>query len=165
MLSEILSIAALTALATAQAPPNLTAALSSTPDLSSLAAAIALAPQELVSQLGSAQNITILAPSNAAFEKLNASGGAAALSDTNALAAVLSYHVLNGTYPASAVTEEAAFIPTLLEAPTYANVTGGQRVEVVKQGDNVVFYSGLLQNSTVTTADTNFTGGVIHIIE
>ena len=165
MYSRILPVAALAALATAQNAPNLTAALASTPDLSALASAIGLAPPELVSALGQATNVTILAPSNAAFSKLNASGMAGALADPNALAAVLSYHVLNGTYRSSAVTNASTFIPTHLTSPQYANVTGGQRVEVIKQGDKVVFYSGLLMNSTVTTADVNFTGGVIHINE
>lgn len=97
--------------------------------------------------------------------------------------AVLSYHILNGTYPASAVMEMPAFIPTMLNNSAYANVTGGQVVEAVKQGDKVVFYSGLLSNATVTTAvsltrvwrighathhrgqDQNFTGGVVHVID
>ncbi|KAL9603537.1 MAG: hypothetical protein Q9179_002154 [Wetmoreana sp. 5 TL-2023] len=90
---------------------------------------------------------------------------ALASNDTSAIQALLSYHILNGTYSASAVTETPAFIPTLLNNSAYANVTGGQVVEVVKQGDNVLFYSGLLANASVTTADQNFTGGVVHIID
>jgi len=84
--------------------------------------------------------------------------------DTAAIQALLMYHVLNGTYPASAVKATPAFLPTLLNSSMYANVTGGQVVEAVTQGTSVEFYSGLLQNSTVTTANLNFTGGVIHII-
>lgn len=45
----------------------------------------------------------------------------------------------------------------------YANVTGGQRVEALG-GSSVTFLSGLLQNASVVNS-TNFTGGVIHIID
>jgi hypothetical protein len=60
--------------------------------------------------------------------------------------------VLNGTFPSSAITNTSAFVPTALTNPLFTNVTGGQVVEGVTSGDNVVFYSGLLTNSTVTTA-------------
>ena len=43
-----------------------------------------------------------------------------------------------------------AFIPTLLDSPAYTNVTGGQRVENIKQsGDVVVMVSGRGTRSTV----------------
>ena len=48
--------------------------------------------------------------------------------------------------------EKPMFLPTMLNDIMYTNVTGGQVVECVKQGDSVVFYSGLLTNSTVTMA-------------
>lgn len=48
--------------------------------------------------------------------------------------------------------ETPVFLPTMLNDSMYTNVTGGQVVEAVKQGDSVVFYSGLLSNATVTTA-------------
>jgi len=67
-------------------------------------------------------------------------------------------------YPASAFTSKAQFIPSSLTDPTYSNVTG-QRVEALTVGKNVEFYSGLLQNSTVTQANINFTGGIIHVID
>ncbi|KAL9130543.1 MAG: hypothetical protein Q9217_001311 [Psora testacea] len=162
---KFLSVAALAAGAAAQTM-NLTASLMATPDLSNLTQYVSLFPQ-LLSTLASANNITILAPSNEAFAKfLNSPAGSAITNnDTATIQALLQYHVLNGTYPASAITEKPAFVPTLLSDTSYANVTGGQVVEAIKQGDSVVFYSGLLANSTVTTADTNFTGGVIHIID
>ena len=159
------SFAALVAGAYAQSM-NLTAALTSTPDLSNLTQYVSLFP-ELLSTLGSATNITILAPSNEAFAKFLSGPSASTITnnDTTAIQAILQYHVLNGTYPASAITDTPAFVPSLLNDPTYANVTGGQVVQAVRQSDSVVFYSGLLANSTVTTADTNFSGGVIHIID
>ncbi|MCJ1341642.1 hypothetical protein MMC09_006938 [Bachmanniomyces sp. S44760] len=162
----LLSLAALAATATAQTM-NLTAALTSNPQLSNLTTYVSLFP-DLLTQLGSASNITILAPSNDAFAKfLNSStgGGDIKSNDTSAIQAILTYHVLNGTYPASSIKSMPAFVPTMLTMPAYANVTGGQRVEALLDGMNVTFFSGLLQNSTVTTADLNFTGGVIHIID
>ncbi|KAI4101996.1 MAG: hypothetical protein L6R37_004661 [Teloschistes peruensis] len=140
--------------------------LGATSSLSTLAATVKSVPG-LAESLGSASNVTILAPSNEAFQMFLSTPAAAALAanDTAAIQAVLSYHILNGTYPASAVMEMPAFIPTMLNNSAYANVTGGQVVEAVKQGDKVVFYSGLLSNATVTTADQNFTGGVVHVID
>ena len=150
---KLLSFAALAAVVSAQQTPNLTAALTSTPDLSNLTSFVQLFPS-LAAQLGQAKNITILAPSNAAFSKfMNSSEGAAiAANDTDAIQALLTYHVLNGTYPASMVTSNGSFIPTMLNKMKYTNVTGGQRVEAIKVGQNVGFFSGLLQNSTVTKA-------------
>ncbi|KAL8916614.1 MAG: hypothetical protein Q9172_006229 [Xanthocarpia lactea] len=174
MYQKLFSIAALAATVLAQnatnssstGTPSLTALLGSTDSLSTLATAIEGVPG-LGDMLSSASNVTILAPSNEAFEKFMRTPRAAALTsgDTEAIQALLSYHVLNGTYPASAVTETPLFLPTMLNNSDYSNVTGGQVVEALMQGENVLFYSGLLNNATVTTADQNFTGGVVHIID
>lgn len=66
--------------------------------------------------------------------------------------AILTYHVLNGTFYASDVTEKPAFIPTLLTNSSYTNVTGGQVVEAVVKDDKVNFISALKQSSEVTEA-------------
>jgi hypothetical protein len=76
--------------------------------------------------------------------------GASSMLDS--VAALLTYHVLNGTYPGSAFTNMSAFVPTLLSNETYTNVTGGQVVGGKTNGSDVVIYSGLLQASKVTTA-------------
>jgi uncharacterized surface protein with fasciclin (FAS1) repeats len=107
----------------------------------------------LLATLGNATNITVLAPNNQAFATfLNSSAGAAAAGNPSAVEALLTYHVLNGTYPASAFTNTSQFIPTFLRNSTYANVTGGQSVEAVLSGNKVEIFSGLLQKSTVITA-------------
>jgi uncharacterized surface protein with fasciclin (FAS1) repeats len=107
----------------------------------------------LVSALAGASNITVLAPSNEALAKfLNTTAGTSAASMPGAVAALLSYHILNGTYPASSFTNTSMFIPTMLMNTSYANVTGGQRVEAMATNNSVVFTSGLLSTSTVTTA-------------
>jgi len=159
-----LSILALAGNAFAQQTPTLAQALNSTSELSALAGVLGLVPN-IVTALSSASNITILAPSNNAFGKVPNATLSTLMSNTGMLSALLQYHVLSGVFPASAITNMSAFVPTLLTNATYANVTGGQRVKAIKSGSTVNIFSGLLDNSTVTTADVNFTGGVIHIID
>jgi uncharacterized surface protein with fasciclin (FAS1) repeats len=130
---------------------SLNSTLSSNSDLSNLTSILSANPA-LLQALGSAQNITILAPSNEAFAQLMNSSGAEALTDADLVSALLQYHILNGSYSADQITNSSVFVPTLLTNETYSNVTGGQVVQAVKIGNETVFYSGLLQNSTVTTA-------------
>ena len=144
-----LSIAALTGLAAAQNTPSLAAALNSSSDLSTLSS---LVPPSVLQTLNAASNITILAPSNSAFQKVSQAQLSALSSNPGLLTALLEYHVLNGTYLASAIPQNGTFVPTLLTNKTYTNVTGGQVVEAVAQDNQVVFFSGNLSNSTVTTA-------------
>jgi uncharacterized surface protein with fasciclin (FAS1) repeats len=164
--ASILAFASAVLAQTNGSAPSLTQALNSSSSLSSLAGVLSLPGLgELVQGLGSAQNITILAPSNEAFTAIGNETVQALASNTGLLTALLQYHVLNGTYLSSAITNQSAFVPTLLTNELFTNVTGGQVVEAVKDGDNVTFFSGLLSNSTVSTADVNFTGGVIHVID
>lgn len=149
MYCKIFSVAALAATASAQMM-NLTAALMGSPDLSNLTTLVS-ANQQLLGSLSMANNITILAPSNEAFAKI-VNSAAISMNDTVAIQALLTYHVLNGTYSAAQITNMPAFVPTRLTDMMYSNVTGGQVVEAIKVMDNVTFYSGLLANSTVTQA-------------
>jgi uncharacterized surface protein with fasciclin (FAS1) repeats len=152
MLSQLLSLAAFASLAAAQTV-NLTVAIGSNPNLSSLAQYLGPYPQ-IVTKLTSLTNITLLAPNNDAFKKLLASPAAAHfnISDTALIDALFSYHVLDGTYHSADITSKPTFIPTALKDPTYTNLTSGQRVEAVAAGEEVVFYSGVLTKSTVTQA-------------
>lgn len=104
---------------------------------------------EILDMLSDLSNITVLAPENEALEGLLEDWDH---SDVGLLTAILSYHVLNGTYFSDNVTDTPAFIPTLLSNETYTNVTDGQVVEVVSSGENVTFYSALRQESNVTEA-------------
>lgn len=112
----------------------------------------------LLDQLADLDNITVLAPSNDALSAfLNGTNITEALAqDANIVAAILSYHVLNGTYYASNFTDTPVFIPTLLNNATYENITGGQVVEGMAVDDSVSFYSGLRHQSNVTTAVSVF---------
>ncbi|KAI2478230.1 beta-ig-h3 fasciclin [Pyrenophora tritici-repentis] len=147
-----LSALAFAGLAVAQnnaAPDLVTALTGAASELSTLAG---LVPASILTTLSSLQNITLLAPSNAAFAKVNNATLGALTANPGLLSALLTYHVLNGTFASTAITEDSVFVPTLLTNTSYANVTGGQRVEVEEEDDKVVFYSGLGMNSTVTTA-------------
>ena len=152
MQSKLLSFVALAATASAQMM-NLNQTLSGNPDLSNLTTYLQLLPG-VMSMLSSAQNITVLAPSNAAFAAyMNSSAGMAIkANDSMAIQSLLTYHVLNGTYPAASIKNMPAFVPTMLNNPMYTNVTGGQVVEAVSMGGSVSIFSGLLMNSTVTKA-------------
>lgn len=133
--------------------------------LSSLIGILGTEP-DLVSVLGGLSDVTILAPSNDALEAfLNDTSVAAAVAENpDIISAVLTYHVLNGTYLSSQITEDPVFVETYLSNSTYENVTGGQVVEAGRNGEVVSFYSALKFESNVTKADLNFTGGVVHII-
>ncbi|KAL0932555.1 fasciclin domain-containing protein [Colletotrichum truncatum] len=160
---NLLPLALATTTALAQ---NLTEALASqNSSLSQLTALLGSQPA-LVQALSQARDLTILAPSNEALEEfLKSPGAASAATDPSLVAAILQYHVLNGTYYASNFTQEPQFIPTLLQNQTYANVTGGQRLQAQTVGGNVTFFSALRENSTVVTGNVNFTAGTIHIID
>ncbi|KAH4202714.1 hypothetical protein HBH61_056670 [Parastagonospora nodorum] len=164
MFVKQLSLLAFASQAFAQNTPSLVQALNSSTDLTTLSTVLGLVP-ELVTALGSAQNITILAPSNAAFAKVDNATLSALQSNTGLLSALLQYHVLNATVPSSAITNTSAFVPTLLTNSAFTNVTGGQVVSAKTANGGVSIFSGLAMNSSVTTADVAFTGGVIHIID
>jgi uncharacterized surface protein with fasciclin (FAS1) repeats len=122
---------------------------------------------DLVQQLSSAQDITLLAPNNAAFAKLiNTSAGAALTGgDTSMIQALLSYHVLNGTFYASNITTNASFVPTALTSMSNATLLNPASVKAIRMNNQVKFISGLLTQSTVTSPNHNFTGCTIHVID
>lgn len=127
---------------------TLASALHSTPDLSVLRDLSIHFP--LIGQyLTSLSNVTILAPSNEAFA---AFGNVTALAQSNLpmVQRLLSYHVLNGTHDFASFGTNATFIPTCLVDSASANVTGGQRVSVMKLNGNLAIFSAPGNNSLVT---------------
>lgn len=114
-------------------------------------------------------SVQILAPNNDAFNKIPYSSLNQAFknNDQDVITNVLEYHILQGTRKAvDLVPGSPTFIPTLLTSPEWNNVTGGQRVENVKQaGDVVVFVSGQGSRSTLVQGDLEFTGGVVQVID
>ncbi|CAG9942442.1 unnamed protein product [Clonostachys rosea f. rosea IK726] len=144
--------------------PNLTQALqSANSSLSTLTGLIATQNGTL-EMLNSLTDITILAPNNDALKTFLGNTSVSDISPQQ-IGAILSYHVLNGTYYSDNVTDTPSFLPTLLNATEFTNVTGGQVVEAIKTDNNVTFLSGFRKQSNVTQANITFTGGVIHIID
>ncbi|KAI1181494.1 FAS1 domain-containing protein [Nemania serpens] len=148
----------------AQNIPNLTDALAGENSTLSILNTFLQQNPQLLQSIGNAQNVTFLAPNNDAINAL--------MSDSNSLSpditpgdlqALLSYHVLNGTYYASSISNTSQFIPTLLTNTSFTNVTG-QRVECVSDNNNLTFISALRQNVTAVTTNINFTSGTIHIV-
>ncbi|KAI2778001.1 FAS1 domain-containing protein [Daldinia loculata] len=155
---------ALASLAAAQTPSLSDALGSQNSSLSSLNALIA-SNSQFFESLNKLQNVTILAPSNDAISAQTSNNETAfQLDDSDYLQALLSYHILNGTYHNDSFGNESVFIPTLLTNKTYTNVTGGQVVEARLHDNNVTFFSALKENATIITPNVNFTGGTIHII-
>ncbi|KAI0470775.1 FAS1 domain-containing protein [Xylariaceae sp. FL0804] len=176
LLNKPLSALLLASLVDAQDSQSLIGALGSqSSQLSNLNSIFSQNP-DLINALGNLKNktanagkVTFLAPNNAALNAVNTSAGAASmLSDPGYIKALLSYHVLDGSYytgNSGNFSNTSMFIPTQLTNQTYTNVTGGQRVEARMEGDNVTFYSALKQNASVVMGNVNFTGGVIQIVD
>lgn len=129
---------------------NLTSVLSGNQNLSSLVSVLESNP-EIAQALSEAQNVTLLAPSNQALEALNSTGGSQA-SQEGFIQALLNYHVLVGQFTSENITETPTFAPTLLNDTAFANVTGGQVVELRADDDDVFVISGLKNNASVTEA-------------
>jgi uncharacterized surface protein with fasciclin (FAS1) repeats len=154
MLSKLSLLAFASAvLAQTEGAQSLTQALNSSAQLSSLAGVLGLPSlAQFVASLGSAKDVTILAPSNEAFQAVGNETLSALTANEGLLTALLQYHVLNGTFLSSAITNQSTFVPTLLTNQLFTNVTGGQVVNAKTTGDNVTFFSGLLANSSVSQA-------------
>jgi uncharacterized surface protein with fasciclin (FAS1) repeats len=96
--------------------------------------------------LSTANNSTFLAPSNTAFDAWL--GQSSSLSDDE-IELTLMYHFLKGGFPTLDFSRQPQFAVTHLDNGTYANVTGGQVVEVVSDSlGTPQFLSG---NKTATT--------------
>lgn len=165
MLGKTVVSAALASVAAAQ---SLTQVLTSNNQTSMLATVLGQVP-DLVSSLGNMTgNITLLAPSNNALNALLTSpGGQTLASNQAALTALLSYHVLKGSFPAAAFNGTPAFAPTTLGNGTYSHVSGGQRVEGLATNGTVYIYSGFDNNSTVIQPNITFNNGsgLVHVID
>lgn len=84
----------------------------------------------------------------------------------DAIAALLTYHVANGSIMSANISDTPTFVHTLLANETYTNVTDGQVIGARTEGDSVVITSGLGGSANVTTADIAINNGsVVHIID
>lgn len=109
-------------------------------------------------------NYTVLAPSNAAFEPLLPGLQA----DNSSLGPILSYHLLNGSFPANLVApaRSHSIVNTLLTNQSYANLGGNPQVQVLEQtpDGSSVLVRRTTGNATVTTS-TTYQNLVVHVID
>lgn len=155
--------------AVAQAP-SITDLLASQESLSTLAGILGQFP-DLVQTIANWEgNLTILAPSNDAFASLLAmdseDANAVKSNDTETIQKLLMYHVLNGTFYSTAFMEgmTAAGPSLLFNDEMYANLNGQNQVVLGRNDGSVKLYSGMSMVSEVGTADVEYDGGVVHII-
>lgn len=118
-------------------------------NFSTLAAALGAAG--LIETLQGPGPFTVFAPTNAAFAKLPAGTVDALLLPQNRdqLIAILTYHVVSGSVPASTVV-----------GLTGAETVNGQRVDIMVHDGSV-----MVDGATVTATDIMASNGIIHVID
>jgi len=115
--------------------------------------------QILTNLLSTADNVTLFAPSNAAFSAWAPNQPPNMAKDQ--VEALLTYHLVHGTFPSVTITNQPQFQETFLSNASYANVTGGQRVELVaSNGGPPEIVSGNKTVSGITTT-VSFSNGKI----
>ncbi|MCJ1465644.1 hypothetical protein MMC07_004263 [Pseudocyphellaria aurata] len=148
---------------------DLTQVLGDDPNLSQFTALLtSSAFGSLYANLSFQQDITILVPNDDAFSKIENSqiGDAFKYNQSDAIRAILQYHVIPGVHRSNSYNGSFQFNPTWLNDPKYDNVTGGQVVGgVLQSGDLNVFISGYGSRTTVSESDIAFKGGIIHTID
>jgi len=103
--------------------------LETTPELSTLYSYVN-GSANATSFIANSNNFTFFAPSNDAISALIQSKGNATLNE-DLLLASLQYGMVKGGYPSLSFTNNSQFASTNLASPKYANVTGGQIVELI----------------------------------
>jgi len=111
--------------------------------------ATALKSAGLIDALKGKGPFTVFAPTDAAFAKLPKGTVEALLKDKEKLTAILTYHVVSGEVPASAVVKMNS-----------AATLNGQNVRIAVKDGKV-----MINNATVTQADVEASNGVIHVID
>jgi uncharacterized surface protein with fasciclin (FAS1) repeats len=123
----------------------------------------AVVKADLAGTLSGDAQLTVFAPTNAAFDAVAAAIGLAdgpALVEAlpaDALAKILTYHVVAGDNPSTALT--AGTLSTLYEFEGSATTLG------LSLTGGVILTDALLTTATVTTADIDASNGVVHVID
>ena len=155
MYVKSLALAALAAAAvSAQSSPSLVEVLQSTPEISNLTTLVSQFPGLARALINATEDLTILAPTNEVFATFLKGPGAAlvANNETGLIEGLLGYHVLKGAVPSTDITTTPAFVASVVDVPALTNVTGGQVVELAKNGSDVVAVSGAKSASKVVKA-------------
>ncbi|KAF2825274.1 hypothetical protein CC86DRAFT_467766 [Ophiobolus disseminans] len=135
MRASIPALSILASYATAQTM-FLTSLLAGNPDLSSFADALGIPASSFAGSLGRTP-VTIFAPTNAAFEAVTPSspeGTAIRNRDRAAVQALLSYHVLQGTYLLTNFTETPKTVTTISNQTYTIARARGNNIELVFGG-------------------------------
>jgi uncharacterized surface protein with fasciclin (FAS1) repeats len=130
-------------------------------DHTTLVAAVKAA--DLVATLQSAGPFTVFAPTNAAFAKLPAGTVEYLLKAENkaTLAKILTYHVIAGSFNATAVVKA---IKDGGGSVTLKTVSGGNLVASIKEG-KVILTDEKGATSTVVATDLAANNGLIHVVD
>lgn len=145
----------------AAAPPSIVEVAQSDANFSTLVAAVVKA--DLVATLSGDTQLTVFAPTNAAFDAvaraIGLADGAALVSalPADALVKILTYHVVAGDNPSTALT--AGPLNTLY------SFEGSPAVLGLSLGGGVTLTDELGTTATVTTADVDARNGVVHVID
>ncbi len=123
----------------------------------------AVKASDLVATLQSAGPFTVFAPTNAAFAKLPAGTVEFLLKAENkaTLAKILTYHVIAGSFNASAVVKA---IKDGGGSVTLKTVSGGNLVASIKEG-KVILTDEKGATSTVVATDLAANNGLIHVVD
>jgi uncharacterized surface protein with fasciclin (FAS1) repeats len=124
-----------------------------TPDLSTLVTAVQTAG--LAETLAGEGPFTVFAPTNDAFAAIPEENLDAILADKELLTQILTYHVVSGEYPASAVAE----LPDVATGAAVPTVEG-QDVTIVADAAGV-----RVNDANVIQADVEASNGVVHVID
>ena len=153
-LSRIHSLGWLATLATHGSAITVFDVLNTYPQLSTLKSYINASPN-VTGFLQNANNFTLLAPSNDAIAAFTSQSNSNLTEDI--LQATLQYSLLQGGFPALSFTNASQFVASNLYNGSYANVTGGQKVELVL--DNNGTPEVVTGNKTVSTATETVCSG------
>ncbi|TAQ85349.1 hypothetical protein B7494_g6316 [Chlorociboria aeruginascens] len=157
-LFRIQSLCWLSALITQISAITFLGVLQSYPELSTLYGYIN-ASANATGQIASANNFTFLAASNDAIATFTQDNPSVATEDL--LETILQYSLLQGGFPTLSFTNTSQFVPSNLVNATYANVTGGQVVELVLDASGTPEI--VTGNKTLSTS-TSTVCGIIHIV-
>ncbi|MBX9615363.1 MAG: fasciclin domain-containing protein [Brevundimonas sp.] len=132
------------------------------PDFSTLVSAVTAA--ELVETLNGPGPFTVFAPNNAAFAKIPADtlNGLLQPAQKEALAGVLTYHVVSGRVDAAALTQQ---IQAGGGTATLTTVAGGTLTASVGADGSVTLTDAKGGTSKVIATDVAASNGVVHVID
>lgn len=149
-------------MATPGADMDIVANASNSPDHTTLVSAVQAAG--LVETLQGPGPYTVFAPTNAAFDALPAGtvDGLLEPDSKDQLTGVLTYHVVEGSLDAAALTQQ---IEAGNGEARLTTVAGGELVARANPAGGVTITDAQANTANVTTADLRSSNGVIHVVD